>query len=122
MTRAAAAARYRDVGVTTRVLGATGIGLTTILYEELTDTLCRAQRPDSIASSGARALAMVAELDAMLDDAPPSDFVSSMRAIHAQVARETGAGLREKEPKRMQSALAAIQPIAEAWSSLRSGM
>lgn len=122
MTRATAAARYRDVGVTTRVLSASGIGLTTILYEELADTLRLAQRPGDLARAGTRALAMIAELDATLDEAPPSDFVRSMRAIHAHATREAGAGLREAEPKRMQNALVAIQPIAEAWSSLRSSV
>ena len=120
MRRATAAAHYRDVGVTTRVLGASGIGLTTILYEELADALRRAHRADSLATAGTRALAMIAQLDSLLDNVPADDFTRSMRAIHAQAARETAAALRENAPKRMQFALAAIQPIAEAWSSLRS--
>lgn len=115
-----AAARYRDIGVTARVLGAAGPALTAILYEELADTLRTAQRPSRLGDAGARAVTMLAELDAGLSADPADAFAHAMRAIHRQTGRFVARALKENDPKWSQAALETIVPIVEAWSSLRS--
>lgn len=120
MSAASAAARYRSVGLTTRILSASGAALTGILYEELADTLRAAQRLDALATATPRALAMIGELDAALDLAPDGDFTRAMRGIHAHAFREISLAALQNDPKRIGNALTAIQPIAEAWETVRS--
>lgn len=116
---AAAVARYREVAVTTRVLAASGPALTAILYAELADALCLARRAGQLASTGARALAILASLDADLAG-NASAFAVQMRTIHRFAQRRVEQALRENDPIWCQAALAEISPIAEAWASVRS--
>lgn len=115
----AAVARYRQVATTTLVLAASGPALTAILYAELADALCLARRAGKLGSTSARALAILASLDADLADNHTA-FAVQMRAIHRFAQLRIEQALRENDPKWCQAALAEIGPIAEAWASVRS--
>ena len=116
---AAAIARYRDVSTTTRVLSASGPALTAILYAELVDALCLTRRAGHLNASAARALAILASLDAAL---PANDdgFSEQMRSIHRFASDRIERAMRENDPLWCQAALAEISPIADAWASVRS--
>ena len=116
---AAAVARYREVATTTRVLSATGPVLTAILYGELADALCLTRRTGQLRSAGARALAILASLDADLAG-HTSEFAGQMRRIHRFASAQINRSMRENDPIWCQAALAEISPIADAWASLRS--
>ena len=116
---AAAVACYREVDATTRVLSASGPALTAILYEELVDTLCLSRRPGHLGSTCARALAILASLEADLASNGTA-FATQMRTIHRFAQLRIEQSLRENDPKWCQAALAEIRPIAEAWASVRS--
>ena len=115
-----AAARYRDVAATTRILSAQGPELTAALYLELLDTLWRALRPRQLKPSAVRALNLLGELEAWLGSERDDDFACRMRAIHCHATRCAMAAIAENDPKRCYPAIEAIAPIAEAWGSLRS--
>ncbi len=117
---ASAAASYRDVATTTRILSAQGPELTAALYLELLDTLRRALRPQQLARSATRALNLLGELDAWLGADRDDDFARRMQAIHRHASRCAMAAIAENDPKRCYPAIEAIAPIAEAWGSLRS--
>ena len=119
-TGAMAVAHYRDVAATTRILSAEGPELTAALYLELLDTLRRALRPAQLSASGARALNLLGELDALLGRERDDEFARHMRAIHRHASRTVMAAIGENSPKRCYPAIDAIAPIAEAWGSLRS--
>lgn len=119
MSAASAVACYREVAAATRVLSATGPALTAILYGELVDALCLARRAGQLGVTGARALAILASLDADLTG-NDSAFAGQMRTIHRYAAARIEQALRENDPFWCQAALAEIRPIAEAWASVRS--
>lgn len=119
MSAASAVACYREVAATTRVLSASGPALTAILYGELVDALCLARRAGQLSATGARALAILASLDADLAD-NGSAFAVQMRAIHQFAGVRIEQAMRENDPFWCQAALAEIRPIAEAWASVRS--
>ena len=113
-----AAERYRDVALSSNVLAATGPALTAIVYRELADTLRLALSPARLFAAGARALTLIADLDAQT--AGDASFAARMRAIHRHASVEITDAIRQNDPKRIQAAIDAIDPIAEAWESLRS--
>lgn len=116
---AAAIACYREVAATTNVLSASGPALTAILYAELADALCLSRRAGQLASTCARSLAILASLDADLAG-NDSAFAVQMRTIHRFAQLRIEQALRENNPKWCHAALAEINPIAEAWASVRS--
>ena len=119
MTATKAVRAYRDVSANSRVLAASGPQLTAIVYAELADTLRLALNVKRLPAAGVRALAILDEAGAALSNSRTDSFAHRMRVIHAYAAQSIRLALAENDPEWIQSALTAIEPIAEAWGSLR---
>ncbi len=109
------AASYREIGLSTEVIGADPVGLMAILYRELVDTLRLASAMPRLAD---RALTILAQIESSMDR--EGEAGGPVRRVHAQVWRLIQRASQENDPIRIQQAIETIEPIADAWSSLRT--
>lgn len=120
----AARVRYESVDLSSRIEGASAHGLVGILFEELIKALdamavaCRRRDFSQRGARQARALAILAGLEASLDHTQGGDVAASLATIYCEARRLTIAAAQANDPEPLLRAREMLAEIASAWQEI----